>query len=84
MGNRRVTFHFVDGTKLTLEWPKQPPAGVFKFEAAVEKALESQQLAVETEGNLMIIQMKNVKFAEVIPAPEKLSEGIIRNAKRVE
>jgi hypothetical protein len=84
MNNRRVTLHFIDGTELSLEWPKQVVTGAFKLEAAVEKAIRAEQWAIEVDGALMIIQTKNVKFAEVIPAPEKLPEDVMRGGRRVE
>src|SRR5262245_50384572 len=84
MNTRRAVIHFLDGTRLALEWPKQQLKGLFALEAAVGKVIESDQLAIEVEGNLVILQMKSVKFIEVIPAPEKLPEGILRGARRIE
>jgi hypothetical protein len=36
---------------------------------------------VEVEGNLLVIPMRNVKYVELIPAPEQLPDGVIRNAR---
>ena len=69
---------------MTLEWPRQAPKGAFAVEAAVEKAAASRQLMVEVGGNLVVIEMANVKYFEVIPAPERLPEEIIRNARRLD
>jgi len=82
--SRRPIFHFIDGTQLAMEWPKLAPKGVFALENAVQKAVTASQFLVEVEGNLRVIQMANVKFIEVIPAPERLPDGVIRNARRVE
>lgn len=81
---RQAVFHFVDGSQLTLEWPKQVPKGVFALETAVAKAVASQQFTVEADGNLVVIQMANVNFIEVIPAPEKLPDEVIRHGRRVD
>jgi len=48
--------HFLYGTTLALEWPKQAPKDFLKFRDAVTNAMESSHLTLEVEGNLMIIK----------------------------
>jgi hypothetical protein len=84
MDKRKVTFHFLDGTHLTLEWPKQASPEVLNFKAEVRQAIASAQLAVEVEGNLVVIQMTSVKYIEIAPAPETLPSEVIRHARRLE
>jgi hypothetical protein len=81
--HRRAIIHFADGTQLALEWPKQDTQAHVFLSEAVRKALESRQLLVEVEGNLVVIQMHNVNYIELQPAPEQLPEGVIRQAHRV-
>jgi len=81
--HRRAVFHFTDSTTLALEWPKQDTQGIVFLSEALRKAIESERLLVEVEGNLTVIPMRNVKYIELIPVPEQLPEGVIRNARRV-
>jgi predicted methyltransferase len=79
---RCAIFHFSDNTTLALEWPKQDSHGVTFVSEALRKAMEAERLAVEVDGNLLVIQMRNVNYVELIPVPEGLPEGAIRGARR--
>ena len=81
--HRRAIFHFTDSTTLAFEWPKQDTRGFTFLSEAIRKALESRQLMIEVEGNLLAIAMNNVKYIELAPSPEQLPEGVIREARRV-
>lgn len=81
--HRRAIIHFIDGTSLALEWPKQDLSKFTFVSEAIRKALESRQLMVEVEGHLLVIHMSNVKYIELVPAPDKLPEGTIREARHV-
>ncbi len=79
--HRRAVIHFTDNTTLALEWPKQEMQGFHFLSEALRKAIESERLLVEVDGNLLIIQTRNIKYAELIPVPEQLPEGVIRHAR---
>jgi hypothetical protein len=79
--HRRATIHLTDKTTLTLEWPKQDTQGYTFLSEALRNAVEADRLMVEVEGSLVVIQMKNVKYIELLPIPEQLPEGVIRNAR---
>jgi hypothetical protein len=79
--HRRAVIHFTDATTLDLEWPKQDTKGCVFLSEAIRKAIESERLLVEVEGNLLVIPMRNVKYIELIPVPEQLPDGVIRNAR---
>lgn len=81
--HRRAIIHFTDDTTLDLAWPKQDTSGHVFLSEVIRKAVEARQMLVEADGHLLVIQMANVKFIELIPAPEQLPEGVIRNAQRV-
>ncbi len=81
--HRRAIFHFIDNTSLALEWPKQDTHGATFVSEALRKALEAERLVLEVEGNLVVIQMRNVKYVELIPVPEQLPEGVIVGARHV-
>ena len=79
--HRRAIVHFTDNTTLALEWPKQDMQHYVFLAEALRKAVEADRLLVEVEGNLVVIQMRNVKYVELIPVPEQLPEGVIRDAR---
>ena len=78
---RRAIFHFTDNTTLALEWPKQDMQHYVFLAEALRKAVEADRLLVEVEGNLMVIQTRNVKYVELSPVPDQLPEDVIRNAR---
>jgi len=81
--HRRAIFHFTDTTTLALEWPKQESHGFTFLSEAIRKALESRQLMIEVEGNFLVIPMNNIKYIELVPSPEQLPDGVIREARHV-
>ena len=81
--HRRAIFHFTDNTTLDLEWPKQDRQGSTFVSEGLRKAMQADRLVVEVEGNLLVIQMRNVNYVELIPVPEQLPDGAIRGARRL-
>lgn len=69
---------------MAIEWPQIEHKGVFALENAVKEAVTASQFLVEIDGNLMVIRMAAVKYIEVIPAPEKLPDGVVRKGRRVD
>jgi len=82
--NVKGVIHFMDGTKIVLQWPRQAGADPATIAANVKKALESDRIAVEVTGHLLIIPVRNIKYIQVTPSPEKLPQGVIRGARVVE
>ena len=81
--HHRAIIHFIDDTTLDLEWPKQDRQAATFASEALRKAIQADRLLVEVEGNLLVIQMRNVNYVELIPVPEQLPEGVIRGARRL-
>jgi hypothetical protein len=76
---REMTIHYIDGSKMKLDFPIQAPnesAQVIKL----KEALAARHLIVETDGALLIIPYENVKYIQAYPAPAKLPENAIRAA----
>jgi len=80
---RTLTIHFTDKTKITARFPKQGGDDAMTLASNVKKALEADTLALEVQGALIVIPMRNVKYIQVTPAPEALPQGVIRNARLV-
>ena len=74
-----LTIHFMDGTRISCEFPKQTedPMRVLRN---VRRALESDKIAIELEGQLMLVPTANIKYAAVSPTPDTLPDGVIRGA----
>jgi len=59
--DRTVTLHFIDGTKLSLEFPDQsgsPAARKMK----IAELMAATQLVVEAEGAVLVCPMANIKY----------------------
>jgi hypothetical protein len=75
-----LTIHFTDGTKLLLTFPKQED-DFHQIAKRVQKALDADQLAIEVDGDLIVVPMSNVKYLQVSPAPEKLPDSVIQGGR---
>ncbi len=75
------TIFFMDKTKLTLRWPRQAGSNHIEIAAMVKKALEADRIMAEVEGSLLIIPVRNIKYIEVSPAPQKLPKGVLLGAE---
>lgn len=68
---RGISIFFNDGSKITLDFPKQSPneaAAQMKFEDVLKK----RYVMFEADGTLMLIPFENVKYIQLYPAPEKV------------
>ena len=74
------TIFFLDGSKIALRWPQQE-LDPTTLASIVRKALESDRLMAEIDGELFVIPVKNVKYFQVSPAPDRLPENVLRSAK---
>ena len=77
----RGTVFFMDGTKLTLSWPRQGRSDAATNVSNVKAALEADQIVAEVDGSLLVIPFRNIKYVQVTPAPEKLPAGVLRGAR---
>jgi len=81
---RQMTIHFNNGAQLKVAFPKQiknSPAAVLE---SVKRAMESDKLAIEAEGRLIVIPWSSVKQLEVDPVPSALPFGAIKGAHLTE
>ena len=59
--DRVVTLHFIDGSKLSLEFPQQA-ANAAARKLKLDEFLAGQHLVVEAEGSLLIFPVANIKY----------------------
>ena len=78
-----AVIHFMDGTKVTFAWPQQASDDPSTMITRVRKALEMDKLAVEVQGDLFVIPIRNVKYVQITPAPAKLPAEVIRGGEVV-
>jgi hypothetical protein len=78
--NRGLVIHFMDGSSVKLEIPKQVKSDE-SIVPRLEKILERQVLMAEVDGALMLVPFNNVKYMQVYPAPERLPDYALREAK---
>ncbi len=76
-----LIIRFMDGSKMTLRYPKQAGTDPATIAANVRKALDADRLLVEVHGDLLFIPLSNVKYLQVTPAPDVLPPNVLRNAR---
>ena len=75
--NRYLTINFIDGSEMSLTFPKQG-GNPHLLAKRVQEALDADQLAIEAGDQLLVIPMNNVKYFQLSPIPEMLPETVIR------
>ena len=59
--DRVMTLHFIDGSKLSFEFPRQT-ANVAARKMKLDEFLANQHLIVEADGSLLIFPVANIKY----------------------
>ena len=75
---------FMDGTKMSLSWPRQAGIDPTTIATSVKTALDNDKIMVEIDGTLLVIPTRNIKYLQLSPAPEKLPAGVVLGARVVE
>lgn len=79
---RGITIHFIDGSKIKLDFPKQTLNEVGTA-LKLKEVLAARHIVAEVDGVLLVIPFENVKYVEAHPAPAKLPEYILKGASVV-
>ena len=74
---RFLTLYFLDGTDMSITFPKQP-GNPLLLAKRVQAALDADQITLETDGELMMIPKSSIKYMTVSPLPDQLPETTIR------
>ena len=84
--DKKLVVHFNNGTKLELSFPAQIRNSAAAALEGIKTIMQTDKLAIEAEGRLIIIPWSSVKQLEVspVPPPPSLPFGVIKNAKVVQ
>ena len=80
----KAVFHFSNGSQLTLAWPSQAGGDPITIATNIRKALETDRVLAEVDGDLTLIPLANVTHVTVSPAPPKLPQNVIRGCRVVD
>jgi hypothetical protein len=75
-----ATFHFNDGSRLVLKWPKREDRDPATLASRLRQALDGNQLAFSVDGDLMIVPMRSVKYVHISPAPPVMPSLVVTDA----
>ena len=80
---RDLTIHFMDGTKMSIDFPKQTD-NEFAAGIKLNEALAARHLIVEADGAVLLIPFENIKYIQAYPAPPRLPGYAIKAASITE
>jgi hypothetical protein len=75
-----MTVFFLDGTKASFEYPRQSGSDQSQIVTTVRRAIESERLVLEVDGDLLVIPIRSVKYVQVSPSPAYLPGDVLRHA----
>jgi hypothetical protein len=84
--DRIATLHFIDGSKLSFEFPQQTPSAAAR-QIRFGDMLSSQHLVIEAEGQVYVFPVANIKYMVVSMPDFDVDEGspasrqVIRGAR---
>jgi len=79
--SRTLKIQYVDGKVQAFEFPLQ--AESTKSGARLQELLDMDELVFALADRLVIIPKHNIRFMELVPAPSRLPQFVIQNAKPV-
>lgn len=74
--SRMLILHFIDGNKLSFDFPEQTGAAAGK-QLKFEDFLKGNHLVVEVEGSLLIFPVHNIKYIQ-LTLPETGADAMVR------
>jgi hypothetical protein len=82
---RALTLHFIDGTKISFDFPEQTSSVAGKS-MKLEDFINSSNVLIEADGSLLVFPMANIKYVQFSiteafdPDVMKLPSSLIRHA----
>ncbi len=68
---RGVTIFFNDGSKLSLDFPKQSANEAAQM-LKLDDVLKKRYMLFEAESTFLMVPFENVRYVQLYPAPEKV------------
>lgn len=68
---RGITIFFNDGSKLSMDFPKQAPNEVAAA-MKLDDVLKNRYMLFEAESTFLMIPFENVRYVQVYPAPQNV------------
>jgi hypothetical protein len=68
---RGLTIYFNDGSKMSLDFPRQPPneaAAMLKLDDVLKK----RYMLFEADSTFLMIPFENVRYVQLYPAPDSV------------
>ena len=65
---RGITIHFNDGSKMSLDFPKQASNEAAQF-LKLDDVLKKRYMLFEADSTFLMVPFENVKYVQVYPAP---------------
>ncbi|HEX9180829.1 MAG TPA: hypothetical protein VF859_10575 [Burkholderiales bacterium] len=85
--DRALTIHFMDGTKVSFDFPEQKPNEAARS-IMFEEMLKSPYVMVEAEGAFLMYPVANIRSIQLMVPPGQgrtpVAKGIIRGARIVD
>ena len=75
---RYMTIHFMDGTKVAYDFPKQVEDQT-SITSRMIKILEMQYIAIEADESVNLYSVNNIKSVQFYPVPDILPDTVIRD-----
>jgi len=76
-----MVIHFTDGASLEFEFP--PIENDLNSMELINRLQNDQSIALHAEGRVYVIPMQNVRYVDVSPAPEKVANKVVHNARLI-
>ena len=70
---RGITIVFNDGSKVSMDFPRQSPNEVAAM-LKLSDVLKKRYMLFEADGALLMVPFENVKYVQLYPAPAELSD----------
>ena len=71
MDKRAVTINFTDGSKMSLDFPRQT-ANEMVAGMKLDDVLKKRMMLFEADSTLLMIPFENVRYMQVYPAPKEV------------
>lgn len=77
---RNLTIHFMDGTKVAYDFPRQVEDKM-TMSSKIEALLDKQFIVIEGDGVVHFYPVNNIKSIQLNPIPQKLPDFVIQGAE---